>query len=498
MRRSLGIAAIVLVACALAWPMQVNGDNQNAHYALTKAIARGVPYIDDTLVETGDLQSHDTAQRGEHLYTVKSPGLAMAAAPTYLVVEGVGARTTGDPTRVVWFLNLFTSVLATVALLFALRAVAERFEPGFGSATAVIVGLGALTLPFATLFFSHALSAGLVFVSFALLVRRDVAPWRLVAAGIALGASVVVELGAWPAALVVAIYALAVTRSVRRFVVFAAGGALGVLPLAVFNAWAFGNPLHTAYSDYLRTHNEWDHTAFPNWEGLSPQLFSSLGLLTLAPILGAGVAGAVVLYRRGMRAEALVCAGVPIAMIAYYAGNGAFGGLGPPRTLTPIMPFALAPVAVALRRWPLATLTAAAVTCFQAVLMTATGPLAAYDGDWLTRVANRQFVATAASLVGITGWYAIAPFLLAVAAALGLALGSLEWSGRFAASDALAAVIGLVTWGVVALASYNDYGHTPSVRYVVTIVAALSIVALVAAATASRASRRAAPQLASP
>ena len=51
-----------------------------------------------------------------------------------------------------------------------MRSVAERFEPGFGSATAVIVGLGAVTLPFATLFFSHALSTALVFAGFALLV----------------------------------------------------------------------------------------------------------------------------------------------------------------------------------------------------------------------------------------------------------------------------------------------------------------------------------------
>ena len=67
--------------------MQVTGDNQNAHYALVKALSRGQPNIDDTLGETGDLQSHDVATHDGRLYAVKSPGLAMAATPTYLVVE---------------------------------------------------------------------------------------------------------------------------------------------------------------------------------------------------------------------------------------------------------------------------------------------------------------------------------------------------------------------------------------------------------------------------
>ena len=52
---------------------------QNSHYALVKALARGMPNIDETLGETGDLKSHDVATHDGHLYTVKSPGLAMAA-----------------------------------------------------------------------------------------------------------------------------------------------------------------------------------------------------------------------------------------------------------------------------------------------------------------------------------------------------------------------------------------------------------------------------------
>ena len=492
MRRTLGLLAVGAVVAAAAWPMQVTGDNQNAHYALVKALARGVPYVDDTLAETGDLQSHDVARHDGHLYAVKSPGLAMAATPTYFAVDAAGMRTQGDPSRALWFLNLFTSVLATMVLLLAVRSVAERFEPGFGSATAVILGLAAVTLPFATLFFSHALSTALVFGSFALLVRRELTTARVLGAGLAVGAALVVEHSVWLAVLGVAAYAAVVARSVRRTAVFVGGTVVGVLPLFAFNVWAFGNPLHTPYTDYWREQQNFDATSLPSWSGLSPELFSSLGLLVLAPVLGAGVAGTVLLYRRGMRAEALVCLGIPVSMVVYFSGTGAFGGLGPPRYLSPIMPFALAPLALALRRLPLTTLTAAAVTSFQAVVMTATGPLAAYDGMWLTRAVDRQFVSTAASLVGISGWYAITPFFLAALLAVVLGIASLP-PPHPGPKDAAAAVFGLGAWGVVALASYNDYGHTPSVAYVVAVFAVLSSAAL-GVFLVSRLPRGSAPQ----
>ena len=50
-------------------------------------------------------------------------------------------------------------MLPFLVLLLLVRSVVERFAPGFGTATAAIAGLGTLLLPFATLFFSHILSA---------------------------------------------------------------------------------------------------------------------------------------------------------------------------------------------------------------------------------------------------------------------------------------------------------------------------------------------------
>ena len=485
MRRALGLLAIAAVVAAGAWPMQVTGDNQNSHYALVKALARGMPNIDATLGETGDLKSHDVATHDGRLYAVKSPGLAMAATPTYVVVEAVGARTTGDPTRVLWFLNLFTSVAATLALLLLVRGAANRLEPGLGAATAVVVGLGALTLAFATLFFSHALSTALVFAGFAVLVGQSATLRRVAASGLLVGLAVVVEHSVWIAGAAVGLYAVARTRSLRSAAAFFGAAVVGALPLLAFNVWAFGNPLHTAYIDYWREKPDFDPTAIPRWAGLSPQLFSSFGLLTLAPVVALGLAGSVLLYRRGDRAEALVCVGVPVAFVVYFAANGAFGGLGPPRYLTPIMPFALLPLALTLRRAPLATSAAAGITCFQAVVMTATGPLAAYDGEWLRRAVDKEFVQTAASLVGISGWYAIAPFFLAVLVAVAAGAASLP-PLRFAAVDGALAVAVAGAWALAALGSYNDWGRTPSPAYVVAVVGVVAV----GAAAAVLATRR--------
>jgi hypothetical protein len=299
-----------------------------------------------------------------------------------------------------------------------------------------------------------------------------------VAAGVLAGLGIVVELPTLWIAAILAVYAAVGGAWRWQLGAFSAGGFLGVLPLLAFNAWAFGNPLHTPYSDYWKSKPDFSPVALPSGGELSRELFSSLGLVTLAPVLAAGVAGMVLLYRAGRHGEALVCATVPLFLVVYFSGSNAYGGLGPPRYLTPMMPFALVPLAAALRRWPLTTLALAAITCFQAVLMTATGPLAAYDGGWLARAGDRLFVSTAASLAGITGWYAIAPFLLAAGVAAVLAVLSLPRAG-LSVPDAALAVAGAGLWGIGALASYNDWGRTPSAAYVLAIVLSIALLAAV-------------------
>ena len=69
-RLRLGAAAVAVAALAFAfaYPMQVNGYNQNAHYAFVRALADGKPYVDKALGEIGEV-SHPRhlGVRGPHV-----------------------------------------------------------------------------------------------------------------------------------------------------------------------------------------------------------------------------------------------------------------------------------------------------------------------------------------------------------------------------------------------------------------------------------------------
>ena len=110
--------ALLALAVAFAWPMQVNGYNQNAHYALVRALALyGTPYIDKTRGQIGQVSTGDVATYKGHVYAAKAPGLALVSVPAFLVLDAVGMRTTGDPTRVIWALHLWSIVLPALLIV---------------------------------------------------------------------------------------------------------------------------------------------------------------------------------------------------------------------------------------------------------------------------------------------------------------------------------------------------------------------------------------------
>lgn len=75
--------------------MQGVGYNQNAHYALVKALSDGTAVIDDKLGELGELSTRDISRYRGHFYSNKAPGLAFLTMPLYVVLEAAGARTLG-------------------------------------------------------------------------------------------------------------------------------------------------------------------------------------------------------------------------------------------------------------------------------------------------------------------------------------------------------------------------------------------------------------------
>lgn len=473
------LVVLAALAVAYAWPMQVTGYNQNAHYALTKALASGTPAIDRAIGEVGDLASGDTARSGGHLYAVKAPGLAFVALPLYVALDALGMRTTGDPAAAIWALHLVGAALPALALVVLVFLFGERVQPGFGLAGAAVFGIGTLVLPFATLFFAHALSAALGFAAFLVLWRERAGPGRLraVALGGALaGLAIAAEYQLWLLAALLGLYAAARSGFARRALAYAAGAAAGLLPLFAFQLWAFGSPFHTPYADYWRERGvpSRHFTTLPSLEHASAFLLDAMGMLVLTPVLLCGLAGCALLYRRGLRAEAVVLVGTTLAYGVYFSRLGAFGGLGPPRYLLAIVPFAAAGLAVALRSLPLTTAVLGAISAFQMAVMTATGPLAAYDGDWLGRLAQGDVMQTAAAVVGVTGGYTIAPFFVALAAAA-IAAASSTQVMRTAAWDSWLALGALLGWAGLALGASNEFGAAPSDGYIVATVLALAL-----------------------
>ena len=474
--------------------MQVNGWNQNAHYALVLALADGTPSIDETRHRMGDLGTGDVSLHDGHYYSNKAPGLAFTALPSFLVFESLGMRTTGDPTRAIWVLHLFTVAAAGVALMLLVAYVAERLEPGYGLAAGATLGLGTLVLPFATLFFAHVLSAALGFGAFALLYRERERPRaalaNVAAAGALAGLAVTTEYTLALVALALGVYVLVAWRRLAHAAAFAGGVAAGVVPLLAYNLWAFGSPAAVSYdNNQVEPVEGFLGATTPDLGVLADLLVSAWGLLPNMPVLAAAAVGLVLLYRRGRRTEALLFAAIPAAHLLYSSALSfsAFGGLGLPRYVVYTLPFLAAPLALAYRAFPLTTLALAAVSVFQMAVMTATNALASYDGQALDRLRDRNVTQTGAAFVGVTGWYTILPFFGAVLVASLIAVRR-PAAGARDPHDAVIAAAALAAWAVIAVSGDNPSGREFAPEYV-TAVAVLLAAATAAWALAARRTR---------
>ena len=423
--------ALVLIALASATVIQSFSWNQTSHYALVRAIAHGSTRIDRYSASTGD-----EARFHGHWYSSRAPGLALYSVPWYGLLTAVDAPTLANSSpaqrhadEMIWAVGLWGSVLPALVLLLLVRAVAERVEPGYGTAAAVTVGLGTLILPLGTLLFSHVFAACLGFAAFALLWRDRDGPgriWRPALAGLLLGNAMTAEYPLVFAAIVLGIYLLVDRPRVRRAAAYVAGIVVGLVPLAVYDQVTFGSIWHVAYADLPQHHAGFFGIDLPSVASGASLLFSSRGLLTLSPVLALSLAGIVLMYRRGRRAEALVIAAIALVYLAYNSGYYLpFGGAVPgPRFLTTILPFLGVPLAVAFRRLPAAAIALAAISCVTMVLATVTHPLVGYQPEtaaWTRYAAKGFFQPTIVSAFGGgRGWVAVIPFAVFVLAALAL------------------------------------------------------------------------------
>ncbi len=256
-----------------------------------------------------------------------------------------------------WALSKYVTTVGAVALPSAAFLAFFFWFLGFFSrrlwtrlAATLVYGFATVALPYSTVFYSHQLSAACLFTAFALLFLfgRGLAGGKAVlAAGFLLGFAFFTEYTVALAIVTIGMYGLYVCRrSGSAILGFLIAGVIPVGGLMAYNAAAFGNPLDTGYShDFC-----WSAAQAGGYAGFTYPHLAALFDLTIgpfrglfygSPVLVLALAGGVVMSRRGMRVEAVLCLGTALAFIlaisSYWGWNG--GQVDGPRYLVPIVPF---------------------------------------------------------------------------------------------------------------------------------------------------------------
>jgi hypothetical protein len=338
---------LTLVAVAALTPVYVPNAQDVSHFCLTRAIVHGKLDIDDCGSDALDRSSYNG-----HSYSNKAPGMSFVAVPAAVATRMTNAPT-WDPVADdhLWAVRVLSSGLGFVVLVFLVGRVAEGIAAGTGGPTLVAFGLGTLVCDFAATGFDHDLTAVLGFGAFLLAWAR-----RPFLAGLAAGASYLVEYEAAAFIVLVALYVL--LRGTRPLTLYVGGVVPGLLASAAYSWAAFGAPGRNPHNYEVNRFQGVNPNSgvlgvnLPTAHGARLVFVGDRGLLVVCPVLVAAAAGLVLLWRRGFRAETAVAALVTAAFVIGDCGYGdPYGGLSPgPRYLVPALPFLALGLAPAFAR----------------------------------------------------------------------------------------------------------------------------------------------------
>lgn len=370
---------LVLIGAVALSPVTGYNEQDSSRICLSRALLAG-RLSDDTCFA----YTVDSSRYGGHLYSSRAPGMSVLEIPPAELVGLTNPTTwTHDPDLRLWAVHLVVSGIPFLLCVFLVGRISEGLVPGYGAPAMVALGLGTMLASLAVAGFSHVLVSGLAFAAFVLAWRRSP-----LAAGLAAGAALTME---YPSALILVVLLCYTALQGRRAVLrYLAGAAPGIALISAYDWAAFGAPWHTPLG-YTTNFGAGEKLGLfgiqlPHLDAARLVFVGERGLLVTSPVLVAAAAGLVLLWRRGLRAEALVCGVVTAAYLVAECGYFLpYGGLSPgPRFFIPALPFLGLGLAPAFARWPRTTtvLTAVSVVATTAVLLTWASTASYRDTIW--------------------------------------------------------------------------------------------------------------------
>lgn len=265
------LLALVPLLCVFPYIGAVNNPNENVRTYMTMALVEeGTLRIDTQIARYGWVNDMAVvpSKTGPHHYSVKAPYVSLVAVPFYWLqtklapMFGKPVPTDKTPPKekvewmrlTTWLLRL--GVVQIPCALFVLFL--ERYlrsvtaDPILRYSAVAAALLGTNYVAYTNIFASHALCGVAAFLAFALveaehrLSRGDATKrrwWVALLAGLATGATVLLEYHAIAMAIVLALWGLSAFWRPTRLLAFGAGGAVNAAALMLFQWKAYGNPL---------------------------------------------------------------------------------------------------------------------------------------------------------------------------------------------------------------------------------------------------------------
>ena len=343
------IRCLVLVFCLVyAYFFQGGGWGQNSRFDLTRAIVeKGTFEISSYASNTGDLGLRDGK-----VYSNKSPGMSLLAAPVYAVLLSVDGFFGIDP-RSGPAVNLNAHILTFFlvglpsALLVGLVCV-FFLDAGLGGRSslllAVAFGLGTLIFPWAGVLNSQSPLAFLLFFAWYAIARGK----HIWLASIAMGVALFTDYTSLPVVGMFVLWGIYLgQRDLRSICVLLMGPASSLICLLLIQAVVYGDIFassYTAQNPYFS--DERLYLGMFDWPDLRRVYWLTLhpfrGLLFCCPALIPGFCGVIrVVTKRELLTSRNLTA---IAVMVYFLAlntcfNGWTGGWGiGPRYLIPAVP----------------------------------------------------------------------------------------------------------------------------------------------------------------